>query len=115
LETFWGREDYIAKEGEVIRRFLAAMDDTADWIRTSPEAPGVLARFIGFTYPEGPDDVKQALKEVDYPKVSEHKAKLAALLAGLEPLADDALERKLLPGNTAKEIVEQLFDTRYVQ
>ena len=82
LETFWGKEDYIANNGEAVRRFLAAMDDTAQWIRTSPEAPAVLAKFIGFTYPEGPDDVKEALREVYYPTVAEHKAKLNELLVG---------------------------------
>ena len=76
LEVFWGKEDYIARNNEAVRRFLAAMDDTAQWIRTSPEAPAALAKFIGFTYPEGPDDVKEALSEVHYPTVAEHKARL---------------------------------------
>ena len=57
------------------------MDDTAQWIRTLPDAPAVLAKFIGFTYPEGPADVKEALREVHYPTVAEHKAKLDELLS----------------------------------
>lgn len=115
LEVFWGKEDYIANNGEAIRRFLAAMDDTAQWIRTSPEAPAVLAKFIGFTYPEGPDDVKEALREVHYPTVAEHKAKLNELLVGLEPLAEDALERGVLKANNAAAATQQLFDPRYVK
>jgi NitT/TauT family transport system substrate-binding protein len=115
LEVFWGMEEYLAKNGESVRRFLAAMDDTAHWIRTSPEAPAVLARFIGFNFPEGPDDVKEALKEVDYPTVAEHKEKLAELMTGLEPLVDDALERKAMTATNARAGVEQLFDNRYVK
>jgi ABC-type nitrate/sulfonate/bicarbonate transport system substrate-binding protein len=115
LETFWGREDYIAGNSEAVRRFLAAMDDTAQWIRTSPEAPAVLAKFIGFTFPEGPDDVKEALREVYYPTVAEHKAKLKELLEGVEPLAEDALERSILKADNARTLVEQIFDLRYVK
>lgn len=115
LEVFWGTNDYIASNGEAIRRFLAAMDDAAMWIRTSPDAPAALARFIGFTYPEGPDDVKQALKEVNYPTVAEHKAKLNDLLAGLEPLLDDAIERKALKSASVSEATAQIFDPRYVK
>ncbi len=98
LETFWGREDYLANNNEVVTRFLAAMDDTANWIRTSPEAPEALAKFIGVTYPEGPADVKEALREIRYPTVAEHKTHLNALLVGAEPLVEDALERKILQG-----------------
>jgi NitT/TauT family transport system substrate-binding protein len=115
LEVFWGQEEYITNNGEAIRRFLAAMDDTAEWIRTSPEAPAVLAKFIGFTFAEGPADVKEALKEVHYPTVAEHKAQLQELLVGLEPLAEDALERKALKGDSPKAVVDQLFDPRYVK
>lgn len=115
LEVFWGREDYIANNPEAVHRFLAAMDDTAQWIRTSPEAPAALASFIGFTYPEGPADVKEALREVYYPTVAEHKAKLEGLLAGLEPLAEDALERKVLQADNAAALVGQIFDPRYVK
>jgi len=115
LETLWAKEDYIANNPEAIRRFLAAMDDTAQWIRTSPEAPAALAKFIGFTFPEGPDDVKQALREVAYPTVAEHKAKLNDLLMGVEPLAEDAVERKATKAANARELIDQLFDTRYVR
>jgi NitT/TauT family transport system substrate-binding protein len=115
LETFWGTEDYLANNGEAVRRFLAAMDDTAQWIRTSPEAPSVLAKFIGFSYAEGPDDVKEALKEVHYPTVAEHKAKLNDLLTGLEPLAEDAIQRGALKADSPKALVHELFDPRYVQ
>jgi NitT/TauT family transport system substrate-binding protein len=115
LETFWGTEDYLANNGEAVRRFLTAMDDTAQWIRTSPEAPSVLAKFIGFSYAEGPDDVKEALKEVHYPTVAEHKAKLNDLLTGLEPLAEDAIQRGALKADSPKALVHELFDPRYVQ
>jgi NitT/TauT family transport system substrate-binding protein len=115
LEMFWGREDYIAGNPDVVRRFLAAMDDTASWIRTSPEAPAVLARWMGLGYPEAPADVKEALREVTYPTVSEHKANLDSLLAGAEPLADDALERGALKADSPKALVLQSFDTRYVK
>ncbi len=115
LEVFWGKEDYIARNNEAVRRFLAAMDDTAQWIRTSPEAPAALAKFIGFTYPEGPDDVKEALREVHYPTVAEHKARLKELLNGVAPLADDALERKMLKAESPGALTEQLFDLRYVK
>ena len=115
LEVFWGREEYIASNGEAIRRFLAAMDDTAQWIRNSPDAPAVLARFVGFNFPEGPDDVKEALKEVHYPIVAEHKAQLRELLTGLEPLADDAIERGALKAASPAALVEQMFDPRYVK
>jgi ABC-type nitrate/sulfonate/bicarbonate transport system substrate-binding protein len=114
LEVLWGKEDYLAGNAEAIRRFLAAMDDTAQWIRTSPDAPAALARFIGFNFPEGPDDVREALKEVHYPTVAEHKARRADLLQGLEPLADDAIERSALKAATPAALVEQLFDPRYV-
>jgi ABC-type nitrate/sulfonate/bicarbonate transport system substrate-binding protein len=115
LEAFWGTEDYIAKNGAVIRRFLAAMDDTAQWIRTSPEAPAALAKFIGFTFADGSADVKEALKEVHYPTVAEHKAKLDDLLTGLEPLAEDAIARGALKGDSPRAVVEQLFDPSYVK
>ena len=115
LETFWGTEDYLANNGEALHRFLAAMDDTAQWIRSSPDAPAVLAKFIGFSYAEGPDDVKEALKEVHYPTVAEHKAKLGDLLTGLEPLADDAIQRGALKADSPKALVHELFDSRYVQ
>jgi NitT/TauT family transport system substrate-binding protein len=115
LEVFWGKEDYIAGNAEAVRRFLAAMDDTALWIRNSPDAPAALARFIGLNYPEGPDDVKEALREVSYPTVAEHKAKLTELLSGTEPLAEDALERGILKAANARALVEQIFDLRYVK
>ena len=115
LETFWGMEDYLANNGEAVRRFLAAMDDTAQWIRTSPEAPAILAKFIGFSYAEGPDDVKEALKEVHYPTVAEHKAKLNDLLTGMEPLAEDAIQRGALKADSPNALVHELFDPRYVQ
>jgi NitT/TauT family transport system substrate-binding protein len=115
LETFWAKDDYLASNGEAVRRFLAAMDDTAQWIRTSPDDPAVLAKFIGFTYPEAPADVKEALREVHYPTVAEHKAKLDALLVGVEPLADDALERGVLKADNPSALVRQLFDLRYVK
>jgi ABC-type nitrate/sulfonate/bicarbonate transport system substrate-binding protein len=115
LETFWGREDYLAGNTEAVRRFLAAMDDTAQWIRTSPEAPDVLAMFIGFAYPEAAADVKEALREVNYPTVAEHKARLDELLIGAEPLAEDALERGILKADNAHALVEQIFDLRYVK
>ena len=115
LETFWGKEDYIANNGDAIRRFLAAMDDTAQWIRTSSDSPAVLAKFIGFSYAEGPEDVKEALKEVNYPTVAEHKAKLGDLLTGLEPLADDAIQRGALKASSPQALVQELFDSRYVK
>jgi NitT/TauT family transport system substrate-binding protein len=115
LETFWSKEDYIAKNGDAIRRFLAAMDDTAQWIRTSSESPAVLAKFIGFSYAEGPEDVKEALKEVNYPTMAEHKAKLSDLLTGLEPLADDAIQRGALKASSPQALVQELFDSRYVK
>lgn len=115
LEVFWAKEEFLANNQEAVRRFLTAMDATAEWIRTSPEAASALAKFIGFNYPEGPDDVKEALKEVDYPTVAEHKAKLNDLMVGLEPLAEDALERKAMTAPDARAAVEQLFDNRYVK
>lgn len=115
LEVLWGKEEYVAGNAEVIRRFLAAMDDTARWIRTSPEAPAALARWMGLNYPEAAADVKEALREVHYPTVAEHRAALDSLLAGAEPLAEDALERGTLKAESAKALVLQSFDTRYVK
>ena len=115
LETFWAKEEFLAGKGEVVRRFLAAMDDTAQWIRTSPEAPAVLAKFMGLTNPEAAADVQEALREVNYPTVAEHKARLDELLAGAEPLADDALERGILKAANARALVQQIFDFRYVK
>lgn len=115
LEVLWSTNDYIANNGEAIRRFLAAMDDAAEWIRTSPEAPAFLARFIGFTYPEGQADVKEALKEIRYPTVAEHKKDLNDLLEGLNPLVEDAIERKAMKASSNREAIEQVFDTRYVK
>jgi ABC-type nitrate/sulfonate/bicarbonate transport system substrate-binding protein len=115
LETVWAKEDYIASHGEAVRRFLAAMDDAADWIRTSPEAPAALAKFIGLSYPEAQADVKRALEEIRYPTVAEHKANLNSLLMGNEPLVDDALARQVLKADSARLAIDQLFDTRYVR
>jgi NitT/TauT family transport system substrate-binding protein len=115
LEAFWAKEDYLASNGEAVRRFLAAMDDTAMWIRTSPEAPAVLAKFVGLTHPEAAADVKEALREVHYPTVAENKARIDELLTGVEPLAEDALERGILKADSAKALVRQIFDLRYVK
>lgn len=115
LEVFWAKEEYLAANPDVVRRFLAAMDDTALWIRTSPDAPAALAKFIGLTNPEAAADVKEALREVYYPTVAEHRAKLDELLAGAEPLAEDALERGLLKADSARALVQQVFDLRHVK
>ena len=115
LETFWAKEDYLAQNTEAVKRFLAAMDDTAEWIRTSPDAPEVLAKFIGLGDPEAAADVKKALEEVRYPTVAEHKASRDDLIMGLEPLVADALERKALKADNTKAALDQLFDTRYVR
>ena len=115
LEALWAKEDYLAGNGEAVRRLLAAMDDTAMWIRTSPEAPAVLAKFVGLTHPQAAADVKEALREVHYPTVAEHKARNDELLAGVEPLAEDALERGMLKADNARGLVHQIFDLRYVK
>lgn len=59
--------------------------------------------------------MKEALREVYYPTVAEHKAKLKELLEGVEPLAEDALERSILKADNARTLVEQIFDLRYVK
>lgn len=115
LETFWAKEDYLAAKPEVVRRFLAAMDDTAQWIRTAPEAPTTLARWMGLTHPEAAADVTEALREVHYPTVAEHKARLEELLAGTGPLTEDALERGTFKADSARALALQLFDFRYVK
>ena len=59
--------------------------------------------------------MKEALREVHYPTVAEHKAQLKELLNGVAPLADDALERKILKAESPGALTEQLFDLRYVK
>jgi hypothetical protein len=70
---------------------------------------------MGLTHPEAAADVTEALREVHYPTVAEHKAKLDELLTGAEPLAEDALERGALKAEGARALVLQIFDLRYVK
>lgn len=113
--TLWAQEDYIARNPEAIKRFLAAMDEASMWIRTSPDAAATAAKILNLTYPEAVEDVARALKEVSYPTVAEHKANLNELLAACEPLAADSLAKGDLKAENVAALVRQIMDLRFVQ
>ncbi len=115
LEVLWAKEDYIAKNQEAMKRFLAAMDDASLWIRSSPEANAMIAKYLSLNSASPSEDAKASLGEATFPTVAEHKARLKELLAGCEPLAADALENGQLKADSPAALVQQIFDLRYVQ
>lgn len=115
LEVLWAKEDYIAKNPEAMKRFLAAMDDASMWIRNSPDSHAMIAKYLNLKSDEAVADAKASLEEATFPTVAEHKARLKELLAGCEPLAADALENGQLKADSPAALVQQIFDLRYVQ
>lgn len=116
IETLWATEAYLDKGANAVPRFLAALDEAAKWMATSPEeTEKLLLAYIGYTYPQAQDDVRQALKEIRYPTVADHKTNQSQLLSGLSLIIEDSIADKSIKADTVEAGLKDLIDLRYVK
>jgi NitT/TauT family transport system substrate-binding protein len=96
--------DTIARRKGAIDKFLAAYNETLDWMYSDPDA---IKRWADWT--QTPLDVAQGMRDEYFPK----KNMLLERLSGVEDAMTDAVEMKMMQKPLSKEQLDDLFKDYY--